>query len=230
MQHLVPALWRAGVLGGRTFDVLMTGVPLRALHDTLDAAARLHPRSSTLADFRAGAQLLAAEDAALSAARTIITPHATVAAMFGSRAVHLDWALPEASRITTADRKPAAMLFPSATLGRKGAYEVRSAALTTGMTVLLCGPELEAADFWNGVSIERHASFDSAAARADVVVQPAFVEAQPRRLLLAHALGIPIVASAACGLGDLPNTVTIAAGDVDALCAAVMDGQMANAN
>jgi hypothetical protein len=227
MQHLLPALWHAGVLGGRTFDVLMTGLPLRALHDTLDAAARLHPQSSTLADFRADARLLAAEEAALSAARTIVTPHPAVAAIFGSRAVHLDWTVPEASGITTADRKSPAMLFPSATLGRKGAYEVRSAAIATGMTVLLCGPELEGADFWKDVSVERHATFESAAARADVVVAPSFVEAQPRRLLHAHALGLPIVASAACGLGDLPNTVTIAAGNVGALCAAVVEQVMA---
>jgi hypothetical protein len=197
------------------------------MHDTLDAAARLHPQSPTLADFRAGAELLAAEDAALSSARTIVTPHPTVAAMFGSRAVHLDWAVPEASPILMADPKPAAMLFPSATLGRKGAYEVRSAAIATGMTVLLCGPELEGANFWKDVSVERHPTFESAAARADVVVAPAFVEAQPRRLLLAHALGLPIVASAACGLGALPNIVTIAAGNVGALCAAVTDRQMA---
>ncbi|MDB5095015.1 MAG: hypothetical protein JWO85_3116 [Candidatus Eremiobacteraeota bacterium] len=223
MQHLLPALWRTGVLGGRTYDVLMTGMPVRALEQTLDAAARLHPQSPTLADFRADPQLFAAEDAALAGARTIVTPHAAVAAMFGSRAVRLDWALPEASPIHRPNPKPAAIVFPGATLGRKGAYEVRSAAIATETTVLLCGPELEGAGFWDGVSVERHASFRSAAARADVVVLPAFVEAQPRWLLLALSLGLRIVASAACGLGDLPDTVTIAAGDVDALCAAVMD-------
>ncbi len=51
-QNLLPFLWRAGVLGGRTFDVLMTALPLKNLQTQLDFAASLHPESKTLADFR----------------------------------------------------------------------------------------------------------------------------------------------------------------------------------
>ncbi|MBV8722340.1 MAG: VanW family protein, partial [Candidatus Eremiobacteraeota bacterium] len=51
MQNLLPWLWRSGHLGGRTFDVLMTSMPMQALHDVLDDAARHHPESTTLADF-----------------------------------------------------------------------------------------------------------------------------------------------------------------------------------
>ena len=39
-QTLLPFLWRDGVLGGRSFDVLMTRLPLAALQATLDRAAR----------------------------------------------------------------------------------------------------------------------------------------------------------------------------------------------
>ncbi|HYO90837.1 MAG TPA: VanW family protein, partial [Pyrinomonadaceae bacterium] len=39
MQSLLPFLWRDGALGGRTFDVLMTALPLARLHERLDAAS-----------------------------------------------------------------------------------------------------------------------------------------------------------------------------------------------
>src|SRR5581483_3171629 len=39
-QNLLPHLWRNGDLGGRTFDVLMTRLPMAELEKTLDAAAK----------------------------------------------------------------------------------------------------------------------------------------------------------------------------------------------
>ena len=53
MQHLLPALWSGGHLGGRTYDVLMTAFPMRRLQAVLDAAFACHPESPTLCDFRA---------------------------------------------------------------------------------------------------------------------------------------------------------------------------------
>ena len=53
MQQFLPYLWRDGHLGGRTFDVLMTSLPLAVLQNRLDEAAALHPESPTLKDFRA---------------------------------------------------------------------------------------------------------------------------------------------------------------------------------
>jgi VanW like protein len=219
MQHFLPTLRRTGALGGRTYDVLMTGLPMRAVHAALDDAARLHPESRTLADFRADPTLLELEDAALAEADSIVTPHAAVAAMFGSRAVRLDWTIPAASDplVRLGEDRRDRILFAGSTLGRKGAYEVRGAAAASGATVLLFGPDLEDTNFWAGIRTERHASFATAAAHADVVVLPAFVEAQPRLLLRARALGLPVVATAACGLGELPNTVTIPCGDTQAL-------------
>jgi hypothetical protein len=72
----LPALWVGGHLGGRTYDVLMTGFPMRTLQATLDRAAALHPESPTLADFRAAEDLVDAEERALAGARAIVTPHA----------------------------------------------------------------------------------------------------------------------------------------------------------
>jgi glycosyltransferase involved in cell wall biosynthesis len=51
---------------------------------------------------------------------------------------------------------------------------------------------------------------------ADLVVFPAFVESQPRRLLAALASGVPVIATPACGLGPREP-----AGDAAALCHAV---------
>ncbi|MEI9893668.1 MAG: VanW family protein [Chthoniobacter sp.] len=73
-QNLLPFLWRDGVLGGRTFDVLMVRLPIHALQAQLDEAARLHPESTTCADFRAPAWMADAEAQALASAEHWITP------------------------------------------------------------------------------------------------------------------------------------------------------------
>ena len=50
-----------------------------------------------------------------------------------------------------------------------------------------------------------------------VVVLPAFVEHQPRRLLEAVARGVPVIASKACGLGQLGGVAEVEAGDIASL-------------
>ncbi|HZZ35439.1 MAG TPA: VanW family protein, partial [Caulobacteraceae bacterium] len=47
-QSLLPALWRAGHLGGRGFSVLMTRLPMTVLQARLDAAFAAHPDRRTL--------------------------------------------------------------------------------------------------------------------------------------------------------------------------------------
>ena len=219
MQSLLPFLWREGHLGGRSFDVLMNGLPLWLLHETLDAAAALHPSSPTLADFRADAWLVRAEREALARARRVVTPHALVASLFGDRGVLLDWRLPRAAR---ARQRGARVVFPGPTVGRKGAYEVREAARKMGFTLVVTGAQPEGEDFWAGLSVERRGGEDWLR-DAGVVVLPAFVENRPRRLLEALARGVPVVATAACGLGAMTGVVTVAAGDAEALCAAIED-------
>jgi len=93
-QSLLPHLWRDGHLGGRHFSVLMTRMPMAEIQTRLNAAAAIHPERHTLVDFRADAALVAAETEALAAADAIITPHTQIAALFGDRAVRLDWHMP----------------------------------------------------------------------------------------------------------------------------------------
>lgn len=218
-QNLLPFLWQSGALGGRTFDVLMTRLPIAELQRVLDTAAAAHPQSSTLADFRAPSPIAAAETAALAAARYWITPHTGIAALAGERAVLLPWQLPAPRQI----RRGTKLVFPASTLGRKGAYELRAALHPLGRALQLGGPVLEGADFWQGQSAAAADGewLDDAAA----VVLPAWIEHQPRRLLQAVAAGVPVIASAACGLANVAGVTTIPTGDLDALRAALAELQ-----
>lgn len=94
-QTLLPHLWRAGHLGGRSFDVLVSRWPMEDLQARLDAAAARHPDAGTLTDFRAEEALLRAESAALAAAARLVTPHREIAQHFRARAILLDWEFPD---------------------------------------------------------------------------------------------------------------------------------------
>jgi VanW like protein/glycosyl transferase family 1 len=219
-QSLVPFLWRDGVLGGRTFDVWMTRLPMHVLHATLDEAATAHPESPTLADFRAEEALVEDEREALEAAARLITPHAGIAALFAEHAELLPWHLPTASGTW---RRGRAVVFPASTLGRKGAYVLRSAlrAFDPTIEVRVLGRELEGPGFWDGFALSRGTAGAAALDGAAVVVLPAYVEHQPRALLAAVAAGVPVIASAACGLHGIPGVITVPTGDVEALVAAM---------
>ena len=212
MQNLLPDLWQSGSCGGRTFDVLMTRLPIANLQARLTAAHQAYAASPTLGDFRADRALLELEQQALQSARRIITPHREIAALFPDRAVLIDWQLPE---ITTPPLPGRQILFPSATLGRKGAYELRSIAQELDLELKVLQPCLEGENFWAGVKVE---STDSLSLDGvGLVVLPAHVEHQPRFLLRAIACGIPVIATDACGLGEMAGVRTIPVGDVAAL-------------
>ena len=213
-QSYLPFLWRAGCLGGREVSVLMTRLPMAVLQARLDAAASAHPDRATLADFRAPAWLIEAEAAALAEAAQIITPHAEIAALFGERAVHVPWQVPPVGQRLPV--VPRSIAIPGPTVARKGAHALREAARTLDLEILPLGAELEGPDFWQGI---RTSTTDWRTAAA--VVQPALVEDQPRRLLAALAIGIPVIATPACGLAPQPGLTLVPADDVGALVAAL---------
>lgn len=219
-QNLLPFLWRGGYLGGRTFDVLMTAMPLAYLHERLDAAFALHPESTTLADFRAAEWLVRAESEALQQARGIITPHSEIAALYRDKAMLLDWSLPTKAKKKAPERSAAhsaKIAFPASTIGRKGAYELRAAIQGLGVQLVTTGAQLEGADFWRGTSIEHRGGSEDWLEGVDVVVLPAFVEHKPRRLLEAVACGTPVIASTACGLENIKEVIKVPVGNVEAL-------------
>ena len=215
-QSLLPFLWRDGHLGGRRFEVLMSRLPLETLHRRLDAALAAHPERRTLGEYRAPEWLVAAEAEALAAAERVITPHAEIAQQFPGRAHLLNWQLPQQIHSLPGN----AIAFPGPTAARKGAYELRAAARTLNREVILPGSELEGENFWEGVRVRRKVG-KSWLEGVAVVVQPALVEDNPHPLLQALAAGIPVIATAACGLGDLPGVITIPYGDEQALLAAL---------
>jgi hypothetical protein len=216
-QTLLPFLWRDGHLGGRRFMVLMTRLPMGALQARLDAAAALHPESRTLSDFRAPAELVALERDALAAANAIVTPHAEIATLFGDRAMLLPWQMPPQAKIARSGRRTIA--FPGPTVGRKGAFELREAARRIDVEVLLLGSELEGEEFWCGVRTRRPDS--DWLTNVAAIVQPAFVEDRPRKLLAALAAGVPVIATSASGIPPREGLTLVPAGDTDALTTAI---------
>ena len=214
-QNLLPFLWRDGHLGGRTFDVLMTALPIGELQLTLDAAAVLHPESKTLGDFRAPEWLIHAEAQALKHARKIITPHTHIAALFGENAELLPWKMPRsADRPEPANKKPV-IVFPSSTVGRKGCYELREAIAGLDVKLLIMGANIEGTDFWEGLDVER--GLDEQLLEANIVVLPAHVEHRPRRLIAAAAMGIPVIATENCGIANVRGINTVKSGDAAAI-------------
>jgi len=217
-QNLLPFIWELGALGGRTFDVLMTRLPIEKLHERLDSAHEKYPGSSTLNDFRATQNLIDLENAALTRARHIITPHAEIAAIFRNKTVRLSWKQPLSNQQR---QKGIKILFPGSGLARKGAYEVRQLAKELDLSITILGNATESESFWQGIKVEKAGAdpFEN----AGLLVYPAYVEHQPRVLLKAIACGIPVVTTAASGL-DASEIVTIVpVGDYVALKQAVIN-------
>ena len=220
-QNLLPFLWSEGHLGGRTFDVLMTAFPMQEIQRRLDRAHSLHLESKTLADFRADQELLDAEAEALAHARKIITPHTGIAKIFAGRSETVDWQMPFVDNTDRMSNPKPVIVFPATTVGRKGCYELREAIRGLDVRLLLMGPIIESPDFWDGFDIGRDTA--NWLQRADVVVLPAFVEHRPRRLLQAAAAGIPVIATAACGVSNVNGITTISSGDAATLRDAIRE-------
>lgn len=210
-QNLLPFLWKSGALGGRTFDVLMTSLPMKNLQERLDFAKSLHSESATLGDFRAGSQIIEAETEALKNARKIITAHTEIASLFPQKSELLHWKMPKVSEKQTTKNSKPVVYFPASTVGRKGVYELREALRGLDVKLIVSGAIIEAGDFWRDFDVER-GNADSINS-ADLVGLPAFVEHKPRKLLQAAAMKIPVIASKACGVETVEGIETIEIGD-----------------
>jgi hypothetical protein len=210
-QNLLPFLWREGHFGGRTFDVLMTRLPLFELENRLDAAQRLHPERATLAEFRAPACIVRAEREALNSANHVISPHSEIQSLFPDKTIHLRWHLPK----LPAKSRGRKIVFPGPTAARKGAYELRNVVRELNLKVTILGANLEGEHFWDGLraaKLEKHWTEDVA-----IVVQPAMLEDKPRILLEALGLGLPVIATQACGLNYFPEVMHVPFGNEEEL-------------
>lgn len=215
---LLPHLKRLGVLEGRSFDVLMDRHPLAMLQQMLDDAKLRHPDSPTLGDFRAPAEVVEAETAALADARILYTPHRGIAAFDRKRTVLLDWAIPKVEAMAKPGGRT--ILFPASALGRKGAYALRGAMTGLDAELIVTGGAREHdGDFWGDIRLHETNVWPQEVA---AVVMPALVEHQPRALLKARAMGLPVIATTECGLGEMPGVTIVPAHDVEALRAAII--------
>ncbi len=227
-QSFLPFLWRDGALGGRTFDVLMTRLPFHELHRRLDAQSAIHPERATLREFRAPQKLVETERTALQNARFLVSPHPKIAVLFANRVLDLSWKTQtRQQRVTTRNR---IVLFPGPTAARKGAYELREVARALKLEVWLWGSELEGDDFWRGLKTRRveKSRCDAWINQVAAVVQPALAEDCPRFLLEAWSRGVPIIATAACGLNDLDGVQIVPFGDEKALQNAILNALVPN--
>jgi hypothetical protein len=224
-QSLLPHLWRQGVLAGRTFEILMERAPIGRLQATLDEAATHYPDSPTLGDFRASSEFVHAEDEALREASHIHTPHRQLATLYPEKTELLDWMMPCVAKTSAPGGN--AILFPASALGRKGAYALREAMRGLDAELVVMGRAREHdGDFWKGVKV-RHAEQGHWPKHVAAVVLPAIVEHQPRALLRAVAMGLPVIATEACGLSDMPGVTIVSAFDVEQLRDAI--GQLLEA-
>ena len=217
-QSLLPYLWTAGELSGRRFDVLMTALPMHEIQRRLDQAAKRHPHSPTLRDFRADDALVNAERVALARAGRWISPHAGVLQLAGGRGLPVPWRV--LGRIDTPvtacrDRRdPPRVFLAASALARKGAYELREALQNLPIQLCLPPGAQEAPAFWRGFAIRHATSIAQGVGDADVVVLPAWIEHQPRGLLHAMALGKTVIATSACGLPAGSPWIQVAEGSV----------------
>jgi hypothetical protein len=221
-QGVLPYLWEAGELQGRRFDVCMTALPMREIQRRLDDAARRHPDSPTLRDFRVDDALVRAEEAALAQATRWITPHAGILTLAGERGCALPWSMPRAAVATDAAHAKPRVFLAASSLARKGAIELRDALRGLPVQLGLPPGAWETTDFWHGIDVVPAPSMAQGVAEADVVVLPAWVEHQPRGLLLALAQGKPVIATTACGLPHDMSWQCVEAGDVEALRATIL--------
>ena len=200
-QNLLPFAYKHGLLGGRTFDVLMTRLPLANLQDELNQASEKHPKSSTLSDFRVENWLTELENKSLKSAQYIITPHSKIAELF-SNSIHLDWHKPNFSQIEKKE-KHKTLLFPASSLARKGVFEMKEFMNSSNFNLMVLGKAKESANIWGETNIIEDSS--EWWKKVDALVLPAYVEHKPRILLKALAYNIPVIASKNCGLSPQKN-------------------------
>jgi hypothetical protein len=201
-QNYLPFLFHEKTLGGREYDVLLWRAPRHVLQKTLDRAAQHYPDSATLRDFRSSPELAHAEEQALERAQRIITPHRELAKLYPGKTVVLDWAWPSRSEKNSSGERIA---FLGPTVGRRGAYLVRTAMQRLKLPLLVLGRNAERPDFWNGLEVEERPLGPDCLRDVSLLLSPALTDFKPRTLMRALRSDIPVITTSACGLPETEN-------------------------
>jgi hypothetical protein len=195
-QSWLPFLAQAGILGGRSYDVLMQRYPLADIHKTLDAIAKKQPDSVTISDFRAPEILVRSEAGALAGARKIITPHHGIAALFPQQAYLLNWHQAKPADTAATGTRTA---FIGAALTRHRPDLVRTMAQHLPEPLIIYG-ESGHKTMWDGIAIEQRRMGPDWLRDVGTILHPSAMVHQPRKLLEAVAAGVTVHASTGCGL------------------------------
>jgi hypothetical protein len=201
-QSWLPWLDEAGVLGGRSFDVVMSRYPMADIHMMLDRIARETGGSATITDFRADPALVERESMLLERARAVITPHHGIAALFGGRAAQLAWHRP----VSIAQRPGTRTAFLGPTITRQRPDIALKLAQMLDDPLIVFGTMLDDSDVWSGLPIEHRAFGPDWLDDIGTILHPAPFTAQPRRLLQAIANGIRVVTTTGSGLDPADYT------------------------
>lgn len=198
-QDFLPFLWRMGALAGRSFDVLLTRPPLSVIHEKLDRAHEILPSSAVLKEYRAERSIVEAESEAFVYADRVITPHEEFAKYFPNLR-KLEWQKPVVE--PPADvRRPQYLLFPASLAAHQGAHAALAVADEVGLPLLVAGEDLERLAV-SSDQVQFVAPSEIPWHEVAAVVHPTLFAAWPRLHLHALALGIPVIASEACGLEE----------------------------
>ena len=194
-QNWLVPLDRAGVLGGRSYDVLMNRYPFAEIHRLLDRTACEVGPSDTISDFRAPEVLVERETRLLAAARHIVTPHYGIGSLFPGQWTQLAWHRPPHGAANRGERT--AYLGPS--LSRNRPDIARRIALNLDQPLIVIG-DSPGASAWEGVMVEHRSRGPGMFDDVDRLIHPATMTTQPRALLTALARGIVVCATPPCGL------------------------------
>ncbi len=217
MQNILPFLYETGSLGGRTFDVLMTRLPMEHLQKRLDFAHSIYPDSKTLNDFRASEYLVELENKALTKANKIITPHQDISNLFHNKSIRLKWKMPQSRKIINTGKS---ILYPASLFGRKGAYEIKKLARELNMPISIMRDGLESKNFWDEKYFRKfNGNFDE----IGLAVYPTFIEHKPRQILNLISKGIPVITTPACGIEKSELIRIVNYGDYQQLKNEVLD-------
>lgn len=220
-QELLVPLWRLGALGGRSFEVFVHELPASELQARLDAAAAANPDAPSLTDFRVDRAWQRDEWQALRQARRLLTAHHEVHRVCSSAGLPIEllpWDEgPPVDIVARVDRTRPTLTLAASALPRKGAAEVAAVAAALDAQVLILGSPPGDLRPWEGIRWSAVGYSGDWLERSDVVLLPAHVEHQPRALLRALGAKVPVVASAACGLGSRPGLTVVVPGDAASL-------------
>jgi hypothetical protein len=205
-QSWLPFLAELGVLGGRSYDVLMQRYPFANIHQTLDDIAQTTKDSRTISDFRAPEALVRIEGSALAGARRIITPHHGIAALFPQQAQLLNWRKPRVAS-TVQHGKRTAFIGPALTRHRPEI--ARHFAQNLTQPLIIYG-DAGRSDLWEGVPIECRIMGPDWLHDIGTIIHPAPMVNQPRKLLEAVSAGVIVHASEGCGLDPADYTQIMA--------------------